>query len=244
MLGLTVLIVTHGRAHMLRRVFPNLAVQDRPHQVLVVDDGDDTGAVEKVCAEHGVPRVRREKQPGHDGYISPAAAFNFGLRHVQTPIVVMQGAEILYTRPTDLSTLSAPHEGGDDKLVTLATCVKLNKDGGTRFPKTTGRAPYTDEEGEHYPVHAGWNRNIYFVFGCCFRPSLLFNVGGFFEGYQGWGFEDEDMQRRLIHFGAKPLWFGPDEVLSQHQWHPDVPAARILLPEDRKLFEQRMGKLR
>ncbi len=242
----TVLIVTHGRAEMLEKSF--LSIRDQnvnldPQDIVVLDDGDDTGAVRDVCAEWHVDHVYREKQPGHDGYISPAAAFNLGLGQIDTPLVVMQGPEILYTRPTDLANLIAPHVLTDEpNLITLASCVKLNQDGGTMFPKpkTELRAPFTDEEGEHYPVHAVSNKNIYFVFGCCFRPSLIKKIGGFEEGYKGWGFEDEDLQIRLKMAGVKPVWFPPEKVLTQHQWHPDVPPERINRQEDQEYFNSRI----
>lgn len=227
----SVLISTHRRADLLRKSLDSIMAQSRlPDEIVVVDDGDPTDSVAEVCKDFSlVRRIRRNNRQVIKGYSNPAVAFNMGLLAASGDIIVMQGADILWTRRTDLAFLVGPHDCVDNpKLVTLATCEKLD-----------------EPDGVHYPVHALENRSLLFNFGCAFRRQFALDLGGFHEGYEGWGYEDEDLASLMRRNGVSVQWFAPDTVLTHHQYHPWVPSSQMNTKRDRELFEkrQRTGQL-
>lgn len=50
------------------------------------------------------------------------------------------------------------------------------------------------------------------------RATFLERIGGFDEGYRGYGGEDTDLGRRIAAAGVPMRWVGDAVVL--HQWHP------------------------
>lgn len=226
-MNVTILIVTHGRAELLRKSLHSIVVQEFTGQfeVLVVDDGDESGEVAAVCEEFDfVRRIYRRNRNAVDGYCNPAIPFNMGLKEADGEVIVMQGGEILYTRPTDLARLVSLHETmGNPKLITLASCEKIG-----------------EEDGSHFPVHGRENQSLLFNFGCAFRKEFVLSVGGFEESYEGWGYEDEDLARTMCAHGAHPIWFYPEEVLTHHQYHPWVANSRMNTQKDRARFAERL----
>lgn len=222
--SVTILIVTHGRAELLRNSLSSIARQNfTDFEVLVVDDADETGEVKNVCAEFSfVRRIYRANRKPVDGYCNPAIPFNMGLKAALGQVIVMQGGEILYTKETDLQNLVKPHFENDiEKLVMLATCEKIG-----------------EEDGAHFPVNAD-DKVLLFNFGCSFRKSFVLSLGGFEESYDGWGYEDEDLALVMIAHGVQPVWLPPSYVLTHHQYHPWVPNSRMNTDADRLRFAER-----
>lgn len=76
---------------------------------------------------------------------------------------------------------------------------------------------------------------------CCIAVSstLWDQIGGFDEGYVGWGYEDSAFGALAIHHGG-PIHFEPSTLF--HLWHPESPDAARKSPV-RLANEQRLRRL-
>ncbi|WJH32448.1 glycosyltransferase [Paenibacillus sp. CC-CFT747] len=74
-------------------------------------------------------------------------------------------------------------------------------------------------EGYHLPWYCVVTHSL------SFRRSLYEEVGPFYEGFEGWGFEDWEFGYRLFKHGAKFLDDGRTPIY--HQEHPTQPYASI-----------------
>lgn len=224
-LPVTVLIITPpGREASVDKTLRSIHAQDfQDFDIVLVDDGDTSRATELVCDKY--PRVKRyprRNRKAIDGFGKPAIPYNLGII-ASRELVVMHSGDVMYTKPTDLGRLVAPHfELDDSKLVTLASCEKIG-----------------EADGSHFPVHARENKSLLFSFGSAFRRSFAVSLGGFDEGYEAWGHDEEDMALLMKRHGARIMWLPPEEVLTHHQFHPWVANSRMNTKRDVARFEQR-----
>lgn len=227
----TSLVVTHKRPALLRETLWSISKQVLPtywrHETLVLDDADDTGSVAAVCAEFpNVRRVYRANRKVGLGWGNAAIPFNIGIKEAQGDVVVMQSGDVMYTKPTDLEKLLAPHVDGDERIVTLATCEKIG-----------------EPDGVHFTVRAGDQEVLLFSFGCAFNRNFALALGGFEESYAAWGFEEDDLALLMLRHGAKVKWFAPEVVCTHHQYHTWVPNNCMNTPQDREAFRLRRAAI-
>ncbi len=224
----SVVVVTHGRPELLRNTLYSITIQNWPmdwplFEILVVDDGDESGGVKGVCEEFpGVRRIYRANRKPVLGWSNAAIPLNMGIKHATGDVVVMHSGDVMYTRFSDLRSLARPHLLGNKKTVTLATCEKIG-----------------EADGVHFTVHARSQRNLLYTFGCAFNRAWAIELGGIEESYEAWGHDEEDFARVMLKQGAQPYWFPPEEVLTHHQYHEWVPASRMNTDRDRGQFRKR-----
>jgi GT2 family glycosyltransferase len=203
---ISIVMTAYKRAHLLEKTLESIKMQTRqPDQIVVVEDGYDSGKTQDVCEkgrDQGLPveYYSRKNRP-HVEYSNAAIPKNIAIRKATGDILLIQCAEVKYTSPNDISNMVKPvEECGQVSM--LATCQAL------------------DDQGGFQEWYAGPQRcEGWFLDFCqCVRRDRVEAIRGFDEGYRGYGFEDDDFAFRLQKSGVKYRW--ALDVLVQHQWHP------------------------
>jgi GT2 family glycosyltransferase len=201
----SIVLTAYRRAKQLKNTIQSIASQTHKDvQIIVVEDGYDGGATQGVCIEAKNERLpveyyQRRRRPNLD-FSNPAIPKNIGIRKAVGEILIVQCAEVMYTTPDDLANLIAPVEA-DPMVSSFALAKALNEDGSFR-------------EWYAGPERcAGW----FLDFCQAVRREAVINIGGFDEGFQGYGFEDDDFSFRLQKSGIKYQW--NHGVIVHHQWH-------------------------
>jgi N-acetylglucosaminyl-diphospho-decaprenol L-rhamnosyltransferase len=199
--------------------------QERPSEILVVDNASTDGSADRIAAEH--PDVRLIRNRTNVGY-GPAA--NQGIRETEAECVVLLNADAV-ARPGAVRALKAaldehPRAGAVGALV-------LNPDGsvqptkrafptlwqsllhgllGLVWPSNPGTRAYTLADD---PFDRA--RTVDWVAGpaVALRRRAVDHVGGFDEAFFFF-VEDVDLCRRLWDAGWE-VWFEPRAVVS-HAW--------------------------
>lgn len=213
----SITMTAYDRAHLLKNTLDSIVIQTRqPEQIVIVEDGWDGGKTETICAQYkaaGLPieYFCRRNRPNR-GFSNPAIPKNIGIKLCRGEIIIIQGAEVRYAASTDIANLVAPVETDPD-LSTFATCQALNENGGFLMW-------YGDPAFENY-------------LGFChaIRKDRIVAIGGFDEGYIGYGYEDDDFSWRMRASGVVYRW--ATDVLVLHQWHPGHPN-----PDDAEIEKQ------
>lgn len=200
-MSVSIILTAFNRANQLDKTLKSIAMQDyRPLEVIVVEDGDD-GRTQHIARQNGA-RYIQKKRPDLPVFQNPARAHNLGIRAAQNDIVILQGAEVKYLNPTDVSKLVAPILE-DPSLITSPCVQNLRQDG-------------TMEEWYVHPTEgrrAGWIVN----FCLAMTRERLLQIQGFDEGFEGYGYEDDYLTFCLRKNGGNII-FVP-EVVVAHQWH-------------------------
>jgi hypothetical protein len=203
----SIAMAAYDPAPLLRNTLETIKMQTRkPDQIIVVEDGFDGGKTEAVCEEarsYGLPieYICRRNRP-NVGFSNPSVVRNIGIRQARGDIVIIQNPEVRFTKPTDLENILAPTE--ENPLVSCsAPCESLN------------------EDGRHNIWYADPNLMNYNHFCEAYRRDCLIAIGGFDEGFRGYGYEDNDFNWRLGATGVTCQW--AKNVVTQHQWHPGHP---------------------
>lgn len=206
--SVSLLLVAYDRAPLLKSTLESVLFQDRkPEQIVVVEDGNDGGKTEAVCtkfAARGLPieYVCRRNRPDVP-YSNSAIPKNIGIRKCTGDIIIIQCAEVRYTKPTDTSLLVGPVE--DDLTVSMfAPCVALDWNGAFK-------TWYGDPQ---FRAFLGFCHAV--------RRDRVVAIGGFDENFIGYGREDDDFSWRLHVSGITYKW--ADGVLVEHQCHDVKPS--------------------
>lgn len=202
----SIVMTAYKRHRQLESTLASIAMQTRqPDQIVVVEDGNDGGATQGVCIaakNEGLPveYYSRKRRPNVN-YSNAAIPKNIGIKKATGDILLIQCAEVRYTSPNDIANMVRPVEE-DGNASSFAYCQAL------------------DEKGNFQEWYAGPERcaGWYLDFCQCVRRDKVLAVGGFDEGYIGYGFEDDDFAFRLQRSGIQYRW--SPEVVVQHQWHP------------------------
>ncbi len=126
-------------------------------------------------------------------------------------IVILQNAEVRFTKPTDFANIVAPTEA-DPTISCCAPCLSLQEDGSP---------------GIWYADPNLWNYNH---FCQAYRRDRIIAIGGFDENFRGYGYEDNDFNWRMEVSGVVYQW--AKDVVTEHQWHPGHPDPKD--PENEK----------
>ncbi len=199
-------MTAYKRHKQLDKTLESIKMQTRqPDQIVVVEDLGDEGQTANTCRyarAQGLPvehylRKDRPRVP----YSNASIPKNIGIKKATGDILLLQCAEVKYTSPNDIANMVRPVEECAG-VSSFAYCQALDEHGSF-------------EEWYAGPQRcAGW----YLDFCQCIRRDAVVAVGGFDEGYIGYGFEDDDFAFRLQRSGVKYQW--APEVVVQHQWHP------------------------
>lgn len=211
----SIVMTAYNRAPLLKNTLASIERQTYKNlQVIVVEDGQSLdGATEEVCAESVVPveyycRVNRPRI----AYSNPAIPKNIGIKKAQGDILIIQCAEVMYTKNTDIAELVRPLTERR-QVSNFALCESLSKDG----------------------LFVGWyahptKRGTNWFLDFCQAAHLadVKEIGGFDEEYEGYGFDDDDFALRMQASGVTYQW--ANDVVTQHQWHT-IPDKKVELSE-------------
>ena len=192
-----VVIPTHGRPKLLRRLLTSLAPQIRSSPecgIIVVNDGTHGPAYSKVI----------ESFDGVAEYIAleyargPAHARNIGGRKSQAEFVIF----------TDDDCLPPPH-WLDWAIARLGSLPEIDVLGGTTMPPPAGDSPRLIERFNRalhlYPRPLFWRREMYCLptANVAVRRSVFLKAGGFDELFRFAAGEDTEFFYRLRFSGAR-----------------------------------------
>ena len=204
MASISIVMTAYKRHKQLDKTLESIASQTRkPDQVIVVEDGNDDGQTYAVCKNaRGFPieYYCRKNRPLVN-YSNASIPKNIGIKKATGDLLILQCAEVKYSRPDDIANMVRPVEDNGD-VSSIAYCQAL--DVGGNFLQW-----YAGPER-----CAGW----FLDFCQCVRREKVLAIGGFDETYTTYGYEDDCFAFRLQRSGVKYQW--APEVVVQHQWHP------------------------
>jgi glycosyltransferase involved in cell wall biosynthesis len=202
---ISIVMSSYKRAGLLKNTLDSIAMQTRkPNQIVVVEDGQDSATTD-VCAlarQAGLPVefYERRNRPNL-GYSNPAIPKNIGIKKSTGDILIIQCAEVMYTNPKDIENLVRPLS---------------ERKGVSTFATVSAR----EHDGSFKEWYAGPNRAPKWFLDFCqasFRSDVM-AVGGFDEGFQGYGFDDDAFALRMQASGVRYEW--ALDVECHHQYHP------------------------
>jgi len=248
---ISVVIPTYNRSPMLRDALEHLTRQRLPvdqFEVIVADDGssDDTRQV----AESFAGRLRLKYTFQKDLGYRVSAARNAGARLATAPVLVFLDTGPLFG-PDLLTAHLAAHDGGPDHRAVVGYAYGYNPelDMSWLAPEVHRLGPEATVEKyaadpRFRDVRHGLLKEIdfdlsrrlapwqlFFTLNCSVRAEDFHAVGGFDEGFTGWGAEDLEFAYKLFRRGVR-FHFSADA------WVVDVPHPRDLYDLREQLAQQ------
>lgn len=248
---ITVITTIYNRPEHLRLMLASLEAQSRvPDELIVADDGSDAATVDamkSLLAKTSISSnvVRQEK----DGY-RLAAARNLAIRaatgdyllFIDCDMALMPDALAIHKNTAAPGRLLCGNralldEAGTMKLFKLASAPSVRD-----WEAAWAGADHSDIQRATalFEQQARWRRwhlarpHKPKLLGChfsLFRADLE-AVNGFDENYIGWGYEDDDLARRLYASGIRPV-----SVIASaraiHLWHPTLAPQELKRHRDR-----------
>ncbi len=204
---ISIVIPTFNRLDSLKVVLPSLLDQtysSEHYEILLCDAGSSDGTAEWV-AELGAPNLRF--LPGADS--GRAGARNRGLEHARGEVILFTDADIIADRKL-LESHARRHQPGGRKAVVGCEIQVKSLDEYERFRQD----PQAHARHKPTRVKLPWH---YFLTGNASAPrSLLIEVGGFDQAFQGYGHEDLELGYRLSK--QLNIEYAPEAV--NYHWHP------------------------
>lgn len=199
----SIVMPAHNRAPLLHATLESIVRQRFPSmEIIVVEDGRDSGETQRICAQYGVRYFLRKNRPDVP-YSNPSVPCNIGLRRACGEVIILQNAECAHAGPDVIERLVAPHRGpGPLKAVFAAVSAR----------KPTG-------EHDHWYVHpiADAGPRPFFFCGSL-RREVVHRLRGLDEDFKFYGWDDDDFALRLAWEGV--VFDFRDDVVVHHQWHP------------------------
>lgn len=215
--------VAHGRHRHLLEQRRGLLRQSVPaDDAIVVAMGDPQ--VAELVSDGLLPGITVE-MPAQGNGLPLAAARNEGAR-----IALERGAELLVFLDVDCIPGRGLVEGYQDAArdARWASCLLS---GPVTYLEPPGPDGYDAERVEvkdaPHParpapaageVQRGQDSNLFWSLSFAVTADTWRSIGGFHEGYQGYGAEDTDFARIASQAGAGLAWVGG--ARAYHQWHP------------------------
>lgn len=207
-----VIVPVAGRDDHLRRLLTALDRQiRRPDEVVVADMADARPVLATASTA-----VRRIAIPTGDRGWPLAAARNRAAAATDADVLVFLDADCL----PDPALIA-------DYLVGLATAPDVLACGRVRYLcEGWDEGRRLDEQSHHLPARPlvatatvdDDHPDLFWSLNFATRASTWASLGGFDEGYAGYGAEDTDFGRRAQAAGVPLLWL--PGALAYHQWHP------------------------
>jgi GT2 family glycosyltransferase len=229
---LALIVTTYQMPGHLRLALESIAAQrtSRRFEVIVADDGsqDDTAAVVADYSRRVPFSVRFVTQP-HAGFRA-ARCRNAGVRAATSPHLLFCDGDCVLP-PDHIETHLQSWKPGH---YTSGYCVRLDEAASqhvtaavVRFGDLAPLVPATELKKLAKLHRKAWWYNL---LGHATKPALKSTdfslaradyelVNGFDERFQGWGCEDDDLGRRLMAAGLRPISV-LDKTHLFHLWHP------------------------
>jgi glycosyltransferase involved in cell wall biosynthesis len=247
----SVVIPTYNRCDMLRDALEHLTLQWLPtseFEVIVADDGSSDGT--RAVVESFSGRLRLKYYFQEDRGFRAAAVRNAGARLASAPLLVFLDTGPLFG-PSFLSSHLAVHRDETVRRAVIGYAYGYNPEKDTAWlnavirrlgPEVTvaqyaGDPEFRDirhELLEEVGFDLGRRYNpwqLFFTNNCSVHRDDFWAVGGFDEGFDGWGAEDLELGYRLFLRGLQ-FEFAPDA------WVVDVPHERDLYDLREQLARQ------
>jgi glycosyltransferase involved in cell wall biosynthesis len=232
----SLIVTTYQMPGHLQRALASIAAQrtGRRLEVIVADDGsrDETRQVVADYAQQVPFAVRFCTHPHAD--FRPAVCRNRAARLATADHLLFFDGDCLLA-PDHVETHLRTYRPG---TVTSGYCVRLDESASSAITLETvagGEFIHLAPAAELRKLaalhrKAGW----YNLLGHPAKPSLkstdfsiaradFERVNGFDEQFRGWGCEDDDLGRRLIAAGVRPVSV-LDRTRVYHLWHPPAPS--------------------
>ena len=240
--------IAHGRHQHLQAQRAGLLRQTRPADVTVVVAMGDP-EIAALADDDALPGVVVDL-PANANALPLAAARNEGAR-----VALERGAELLVFLDVDCipgrgligayrdAALDARWSGSllSGPVTYLQPPGPLGYDGATiellDAPHPARPAPSPGE------VEPGDDSNLFWSLSFATTAETWRSIGGFFEGYDGYGGEDTDFARLAGDAGAGLVWVGG--ARAYHQWHPTAnpPVQHVAdIARNANLFRERWGE--
>ena len=202
---ISVVISTYNNREVLRRTIEALLVQEFPHdqyEVIVADDGSTDGTAEMVGRIDSPVPVRHVAQ----SHLGLAAARNLGTRTARGRIVLFLDSDFWAT-PTLLAAHHKHYPPGAQRIAVQGVWQTHPATVVTPFMKArTLNLDLTIRRRRHLSPYHATGRNFSVL-----REELE-EMGGFDEGFTGYGWEDIEMALRIhargVVFEHEPLAMG------------------------------------
>lgn len=191
---ISVVVPTYNGGWVLRRTLEALAAQDASHhlyEIICVDDGSTDGSVDMLDLPAGPVEVRVLRQANR----GRAAARNLGASEARGRVLLFLDADIWAT--TGLVSAHLAHHAASGALGVQGRSLQHPDSLNTVFMRATNLLPDVTIRRRRAlsPLHI-MTRN-FSVTAAAFR-----DVGGFDEGFVGFGWEDIELGLRLQRAGV------------------------------------------
>ncbi len=223
MTPITVVIPAYNAAGVLGKCLEHLAEQDYPkdrYEVVVVDDGS-TDATAEVVAE-ARRRLALDLRYVRQTNAGLAAARNAGARAARFPVLLFLDPD-MWSRP-ELIRAHARHYEGRGRVAVQGTRLLHPAAKATPFMETKELLPDLTPRRR---VRLSPYHTVMSNFSV--RAEDLWSVGGFDEGFRGYGWEDIEMGLRLHRAGVELHW--EPEAFA---WHHHVESLEERLRKQRQ----------
>ncbi|HLJ60073.1 MAG TPA: glycosyltransferase [bacterium] len=194
---ISVVIPTFNSRDVLRRTIAELTAQTFPknaYEIVIADDGSTDGTAAMVAdAQRGPVAVRYVAQPN----VGRSAARNRGARAARGRLLLFMDADVWAT-PTLLAAHHAHYPAGVRRLGVQGRALTHPDARVNTFMRAREITPDLSMRRRHNlsPVHI-ITRNFSVL------RSEFDEVGGFDEGFTGYGWEDIELAMRMQARGAK-----------------------------------------
>jgi glycosyltransferase involved in cell wall biosynthesis len=215
----SVVVSCYNQREVLPIFLESMFFQDRcPTEVVVADDGSSDGVCEWIDEVSGkYPFPLRYVTRRHEGY-RLAAVENLAAKFATGERILFTNADVIHSPDSIRSHSLAEGVGGGVvkgimTSVAKSVTVKMVRDFKSLKAVQEGAASWRNNLG--YMAKTDPQVNPIGVWGGNFSvPRDKFEeVGGFDEGFKGWGGEDNDLVRRLVRAGCKAGWVKESEVI-------------------------------
>ena len=234
--AIAVVIPAAGRDAHLQRLIGGLAGQRRrPDDVVVADMGD----ARSILAEAPLP-VRRQPVPAGAGPLPVARARNAGAAATDADVLVFLDVDCIPHRHLVADYANA-----------LADSPPALACGQVRYLRAGWDEQRSlDEQSDALPIRPivamptvdGARPDLFWSLNFAVHAMTWQTLGGFDEGYTGYGAEDTDLGRRAHRDGIPLLWL--PGALAYHQWHAPTrrdPARTSEIVANARRFRKRWG---
>ncbi len=219
--AVSIAMSTHNKPDYLKRTLHSIYVQHPPFdfEVVVVDDGSQTGETWELCQKYPVVYRRIERAPG---WRNPSHARNVAYKISRGNVMILQSDDVIHRDANTIERLVTELKKGEFIIATVYNVHPLTL--------AAERHPTFEFTGPH-------NRRPLFFLGSLWREDL-FSVGGNDEEFIAPGYEDDWFATCLLR--GRALTWRIVDVVGYHQNHPRPHDSLGTMTPSRKLYKNKL----